>query len=345
MLVLSATTVEGWTRSKVPIHTVAIGEFSVRLLGGPFIWVAVVLGLVATAVFFAFVLTQDEFSRAFTETLLHGRIERCLLFAIPYFYLRMGSNDDFESADTLEGPGGSVTGSNLFASKEPGEPDHAGNAGGRSVWYRWKAPQGGKVAVDTAGSSFDTLLAVYRGATIDGLLPIVASDGRQVGQGLVTFPATRGVEYMVAVDGLDGATGDIVLNWRIQGTPANDEFAAAEPISGSRGVVRGDNRTATREPGEPDHAGDAGGRSVWYRWTAPQSEMVTIDTVGSSFDTLLAVYQGTSLDALTEVAANDDYRGRQSLVTFPATEGIEYMIAVDGFEDAAGNLVLYWSVG
>ena len=49
---------------------------------------------------------------------------------------------------------------------------------------------------------------------------------------------------------------------------------------------------------------------------------MTFDTIGSSFDTLLAVYTGTAVNALTTVASNDDIdtsgHNYQSRVTFTA---------------------------
>ena len=66
-----------------------------------------------------------------------------------------------------------------------------------------------------------------------------------------------------------------------------------------------------------------------------------IRTTGSSIDTLLAVYTGTAVNALTAVAANDDEPGLvTSAVTFSAVAGTTYQIAVDGFNGAAGDLVL-----
>jgi len=53
-----------------------------------------------------------------------------------------------------------VAGTNADASKESGEPSHAGDAGGHSVGSAG-APSNGTVVVDTIGSTFDTLLAVY----------------------------------------------------------------------------------------------------------------------------------------------------------------------------------------
>src|SRR5439155_2913214 len=117
--------------------------------------------------------------------------------------------------------------------------------------------------------------------------------------------------------------------------PANDRFAFASSISGLSGSVAGSNVGATKEAGEPYHAGNAGGASVWYVWTAPGSGTVTIGTFGSSFDTLLAVYTGTSVSGLTQVAANDDASSGDltSRVSFAAAAGTVYRIAVDGYRD------------
>jgi len=67
-------------------------------------------------------------------------------------------------------------------------------------------------------------------------------------------------------------------------------------------------------------------------------------TYGSDFDTLLAVYTGTSVDTLTEVASNDDSGGTlQSRVEFTTTAGTVYHIAVDGYGGAQGNVTVGWA--
>lgn len=127
-------------------------------------------------------------------------------------------------------------------------------------------------------------------------------------------------------------------------TPTNDNFANAGVASGVSGQASGGNANGTKETGEPNHAGNSGGRSVWWRWTAQASGPATINTFGSNFDTLLAVYTGTAVNSLTQVAANDDSgTGNQSEVTFNATAGTIYRIAVDGYNAASGNVVLNWS--
>ena len=77
--------------------------------------------------------------------------------------------------------------------------------------------------------------------------------------------------------------------------PANNNFASSTLISGASGTIAGTNLEATKEANEPNHAGEPGGKSVWYRWTAPTSALYRFDTEGSEFDTTLTVYSGTTL--------------------------------------------------
>ena len=49
-----------------------------------------------------------------------------------------------------------------------------------------------------------------------------------------------------------------------------------------------------------------GAASVWFKWTAPASGDVTVDTIGSSYDTVLGLYTGSARHALTLIDENDD---------------------------------------
>ncbi len=137
--------------------------------------------------------------------------------------------------------------------------------------------------------------------------------------------------------------------------PANDAFAAAQVITGCTGSVLSQNYQATKEIGEPDHGpspgNNPGGKSIWYRWTAPASGQVTMTTDGSNFDSLLAVYTGNSVSGLALVANSDDGPiGLTSSVTFNANNGTVYQIAVAGFFDSSvsrsdsGEVFLNWSL-
>ena len=115
--------------------------------------------------------------------------------------------------------------------------------------------------------------------------------------------------------------------------PSNDNFANAQVISGASATVTGSNVGATQEAGEPVHGTNPTGASVWYRWTAPSSAPVTFDTYGSAVNTVLAVYTGSSVGALTQVAQNTTVSGNTattwSSVTFTPMSGTTYSIAVD----------------
>ncbi len=134
--------------------------------------------------------------------------------------------------------------------------------------------------------------------------------------------------------------------------PPNDNFANAQVISGCSGSVNGTNVGATKESGEPNHLPDGSGgtHSVWYRWQAPVSANVIIDTIGSNYDTALGVYTGTAFNNFVTIRQNDDITPavvQVSRVTFDATAGTIYRIAVDGFDAGdggdAGSITLNWN--
>src|SRR5438094_406222 len=49
-------------------------------------------------------------------------------------------NDFFSNRTEIVSPGATVFGSNVGATKEPGELNHGADAGGKSVWWTWTAP-------------------------------------------------------------------------------------------------------------------------------------------------------------------------------------------------------------
>jgi hypothetical protein len=263
------------------------------------------------------------------------------------------ANDHF--ADRLVLPSQanvSATGSNVGASRETDEPFHSEdqiNTGGQSVWWTWQAPATGVLTVSTAGSDFDTLLAIYAGTVVTDLIPVGWNDNASptdFTSQLAFLVAPTGV-YHFAVDGFrdgDGnvAAGNIRLN--LSFTPGhNDDFVNAHELAGLSAVTSGTNIGATREPGEPDHAGLFGDGSVWWHWTAQASGPVSISTAGSDFDTVLAVYSGSDLATLsaTLVAADDDSGpGETSLVTFSAQAGVTYRMAVEGLNGERGQIQL-----
>jgi 5-hydroxyisourate hydrolase-like protein (transthyretin family) len=121
--------------------------------------------------------------------------------------------------------------------------------------------------------------------------------------------------------------------------PGNDAFDSPVFLTGFPVTVVGSNVGASLEAAEPVPSSAAEG-SVWFSWTSPLSGMVQMDTVGSDFDTWLAVWTGDSLPTLTLVAENDDFAGLQSGVFVDVTQGVNYRIAVYGYSSSRGRIVL-----
>lgn len=244
--------------------------------------------------------------------------------------------------------------SDIYASRVSG----AGavlDASGIAVWAGAGIQEFPSVAWNGA-NYFAAWVSTQAGGSADVL------GGRVSPGGVLLDPAGIPIATSAALEDAPGATagpsGRIVVAYRrfAQGPPygsdriflrnvddpANDLFVSAKAVSGTSGTADGVNGGAGKEVGEPNHAGNVGGGSVWYRWTAPANGVATIDTVGSQFDTLLGVYTGAAVGALTQVGANDDINAGtvQSSASFNAFTGTVYQIAVDGKNGATGPIVL-----
>ena len=268
-------------------------------------------------------------------------------------------NDDFAAAVPLDGMSGHAVYDNDWATTEPGEPSTvAGERNTRSVWFRWTAPTTGSLRVDTCqslptGSQTDVLLAVYTGTAVEGLTALEENDEGEACQSWAGGPASveidviAGTTYRVLVAGFDGAMGEFDLRWALSPTPTNDDFSAAATLSATSGSFAGSTVGADKEAGEPNHAGNGGGHSVWYRFTAAATGPAELSTCSAaSFDTLLAAYTGTNVAQLTQVAASDDSScpGGRSAIRFDAVAGVTYAVAVDGWNGRSGTFTLRWSL-
>jgi outer membrane protein assembly factor BamB len=130
--------------------------------------------------------------------------------------------------------------------------------------------------------------------------------------------------------------------------PPNDNFANAIALQTNSGSLTGSSVNATREPGEPNHAAFMGDKSVWYSWVSPLNGQITIDTIGSNYDTTLGVYTGSAVNQLVSVAQNDDIvsgTNRNSRVEFNVTAGTTYRIAIDGWNGEYGSVSINWNAG
>jgi hypothetical protein len=212
-------------------------------------------------------------------------------------------------------------------------------------WYCYTASCSGEVTVSLAGSSYDTMLAVYEGCAEGGDCTQAwnnmiecnddTSDSRQ---SEIVFDAVAGNQYLIEVGGYDTETGTGFLTVSCEGvTPPStkDDCDDAKAIG-----------NVTDQPFDTTDATFDGpglcmtSPNIWYCYTATCSGNVTVSLAGSSFDTMLAVYDGCEcypvLDDLIE--CNDDAgAGYQSAVTFAAVAGNQYLIEVGGYGSEKGE--------
>jgi hypothetical protein len=120
--------------------------------------------------------------------------------------------------------------------------------------------------------------------------------------------------------------------------PPNDKWQDAAMLTGSACSAKGWNYLSSVEAAEPQHSYlYPGQNSVWFKWTAPEDSHVTLETINSYFDTMLAVYAGTTLSDLEAVAKR--IRPVKALA-FDAVGGRQYYIAVDGAGGQCGAFEL-----
>jgi subtilisin family serine protease/outer membrane protein assembly factor BamB len=245
-------------------------------------------------------------------------------------------NDDFTTRARVTGNVLALRSVNTGATTES-EPGIAGTSAGSTLWWEWTAPNSGIVRVSTDGSGYDTVLGVFTGTALNALTAVASNDNAtdRVTSRL-EFTAQAGVAYQLVVGGKNGGHGLTLID--LGAIPANDNFANAQTIAGRSVLIKGTNTQATVESGEPEIRGLTGGKSLWYRWTAPAAGRFQVGLQSDGFDPLLAVYTGTTLNSLAIVGSSDDADAESggpstatgSLVTINATAGTTYLIQVDG---------------
>jgi len=173
--------------------------------------------------------------------------------------------------------------------------------------------------------------------------PPVLAAGTASWAGELTLPPGTNTIRAYAKD-IAGNTGpaDVIVVRFIN--PTNDDFSSAIELTDLAGTANAINGRATREVGEPFHAGNEGGHSIWYSFRAPVNGTLFLSTTNSDFDTLLALYTGDSVTNLTLIAQNDDafLDSDYSELTANVASNQLYYIAIDGYGGTSGQITLQY---
>lgn len=182
----------------------------------------------------------------------------------------------------------------------------------QAVWYEWIAPANGTLLPGIGQP--------YVGTNTAQLVPLPDSSSG--------IAVTQGMSIKLSVH----APTPKQFAWQFYPHPSNDRFAGAQVISGGSATLTGHNYGAGREAGEPNHGPDFGGRTIWYRWTAPTNGWVSwyVTTPAATPSTL--VYEGTALSRLKRVTNQSQIISPEALFLlyeFQAVAGRTYCFVVD----------------
>jgi len=286
--------------------------------------------------------TQKAFIAEVYSGTSYEDIDPILVSGVRYYYHVRAVNSVGIGPASAE-----VSGVPANALSPPGAPSlNAATAGDRQVALSWSAPS-------SDGGSAITSYRLYRGTTSTNGALVTSGDCANLGTRLSCTDGalTNGQIYYYQVSAANGIGEGSKSNQRsatpnvppCSGGPSNNCFVNAIASSTSPYSNSQSTSGATVESGEPlPDCQTSTGATVWYKWTAPSSGTATVSTVSGStnFDTVLAVYTGSTLSGLSPYGCSDDFSGLQSQVSFSCTAGTTYRIQLGGYQGAQGTAAL-----
>jgi uncharacterized protein (TIGR03437 family) len=258
------------------------------------------------------------------------------------------NNDSPSTATAVPSLPYSVSQDTGGSSSSSSDPVHSctAKADSRTVWFRYTVTFNGTLRIDTFGSNYDTVLAVYNSTALAASELACNDDADEFNvSSATTMTVTNGQVLLIEVAGYGSSStgGRLLLN--ITGQPAaaaaNDETGSATTISSLPARFTEDTSAATAGAADPVHSctSRADGHTVWFRYVALSSGFLEVNTLGSTYDTVLSIYDGAAT-AANEKECNDDISSstRQSeLLVVPVSGGHTYLIEVSAWKTAAGG--------
>jgi subtilisin family serine protease len=263
-----------------------------------------------------------------------------------------------------------------WATAFPNEPQascESGAAGeSSSVFFWYITPSTGLVNVNTNGSNYDTVLSIWTGcgttnnsgSTYTNPTALACDDDSGTGsQSQITDLWVDDAQVLlikVSKYGTSAGGGNLDFNFAFTpAPPPNDLCADATVISlNSTGsyyyTSTYSTELATRstcDGSETCGTANSNGHSVWYEFVPPVDGVVTIDTTGSNYNTVLHLYQVGSFACPAAISGNcilgpslvacDDDSGTGTaakLTNIGVSAGVTYKVKISGRSTAWGRL-------
>lgn len=222
-----------------------------------------------------------------------------------------------------------IVGEATVAVDDPVLPCATGQ-GYNTVWYSFTPTVSEGMLINTKGSTYDTVLAVWTGSP-GSLTNQACNDNFSGTQSQVQLDASAGTTYFIEAASPSAiSTGTLILSVF---QPSQDDFNGAKIlVRPSTATLNTTSAGVSNDDPAASTCGLApGANSVWYKFTPTVSGPVSLDTFSSTYDTYLAVWSG-SRGALSLVACNDDVLGgQQSQLETTLTSGTTYYIEAAQF--------------
>ncbi len=213
------------------------------------------------------------------------------------------------------------------------------------VWYTFTPPSTAEWSFSTCGSTMDTLLEILDGTCGNFTVVHCVDEGAACGYGpslIETTALMAGTTYYIRVGGLLNYEWDgQLLVTRLDGLePANDD--CPNPIALTLDVLETfDTTGATLDPALPFPCQPNADADVWFTFTPGATDQYDLSSCGSSFNTVLEIFDGTC-GALTSLACSDDslvgcQSGAHSFIQgVPLVMGTTYYVRLGGDQTQEG---------
>lgn len=260
------------------------------------------------------------------------------------------ANDNFANREVITGASGTTGPRAIDDATTQASEELVPSLVRQTIWYEWTAPSTGFVVFRISpviGGGRVGWLTIWTGSALGSLTNATGLGAAAVNGATEPLPleAVNGTSYKIQL-GLDEAggagAGTFALTWDQPPPPANDDFADAITLTPATPVGPIDAVGATVEVGEPSPSvmfGDGPFQTTWYEWTSAASSIAELDLTGSIGNNsggfnewIIAVWTGSTLAALVEVASADLFGGARTL-SFVADPGVTYRFQVGTWGD------------
>lgn len=243
-------------------------------------------------------------------------------------------NDDCVNAIALTANGSCTIGTNANATMSATLPS-LDRLARSDVWYKFTADNlapGEKLEV-RSNASFSDIITLYRG----GCLAPEEVAGNHHGSVLELPALIPGQTYWVQIAGnfatVEGSLCPQLIK-KQPNAPSNDDCVAAVTVPVGGQCTAGNNMNAAPSGYKPSCI-TAVDRDIWFKFTAPASGSVHINT-GAEFEHSLAIWEGNCNDLKQVFCAENPYRCNGYVTAVGLTAGQTYYVQIASWNGAAG---------